>query len=81
MIAQINYTSDIISFLKNRNYKVKFKYVRYIWGNLFRNIRYFDKKDLSILKCAYKNKIGFNFLSYMAYVTVKVKHLFGFIFI
>lgn len=77
MLAQIDYTSDIISFLERKNHKISFKYVRYIWGNLFRNIKYYSKKDLSMLKSAYNNKIGFNIYSYMAYITVKIRHMFA----
>ena len=76
MLANIAYTADIVAFLNKNNYPVTFKYVRNVWGNLFRNICFINKNDLRLLKASYNESIGFNAFSYMAYITVKVKSIF-----
>lgn len=72
-MAHLEYTSDILSFLMNHNYSASFKYVRYVWGNLYRNTLYFDKNDLKIIKRYYKERISFSLLSYLAYLSVWFK--------
>ena len=73
MMAQIEYTSDIISFLKKHGYSTSFKYVKYVWGNLFRNTNCFNQEDLKLLQSLYKEKIGFTFFSNLAYYVIKLK--------
>ena len=73
IMAQIEYTSDIVAFLKKQNIKVSFKYVRYVWGNLYRNTQYFSRQDLEGFCDFYKERIGFTVISYMAYLVVRLK--------
>jgi glycosyltransferase involved in cell wall biosynthesis len=77
IMSQIEYTSDIVAFLKTHNYVPSFKYVRYVWGNLYRNAHYFDKCDLKSIRKIYKEKIGFSVLSYLAYIAVLVRKHFS----
>lgn len=72
-MAHIEYTSDIVSYLKKHNYPVSFKYVRYVWGNLYRNPYLFDKNDLKTIKCYFEERIFFTFHSYLAYLSVWFK--------
>ena len=77
IMSQIEYTSDVVAFLKTHNYAPSFKYVRYVWGNLYRNAHYFDKCDLKSIRKIYKEKIGFSVLSYLAYIAVLVRKHFS----
>lgn len=71
----IDYTSYFILYLKKHGHKVPFRYVRYIWGYLFRNTQYICIEDLKEIKEAYSKKIGFTSASNIAYYLVKLKLL------
>lgn len=73
--AQINYTAYIANYLKNKGYEVPFKYVRHVWGYLFRNTQYIKSKDIYLIKLEYSKKIGFTYLGQMAYYLVRLKML------
>jgi len=75
LMSQINYTAFIVDFLKKNGYKVHFKYVRYVWGYLYRNIRFIDFEDFKEIKKVYNEIIGFTSASLLAYYFVKLKLL------
>lgn len=72
-MSQIDYTAYLVDCLKNRGYEVPFKYVRYVWGYLFRNTKYIETEDIKMIKSSYGKKIGFDFLSRIAYYLVRLK--------
>ena len=71
--AQIDYTAYIVCFIKGKGYQVPFKYVRFVWGYLFRNTQYIEPKDIEFFKSVYSKKIGFTYLSQIAYFLVRLK--------
>jgi len=73
LMSQIDYTAYFVDCLKNRGYEVPFKYVRYVWGYLFRNTKYIETEDIKMIKSSYGKKIGFDFLSRIAYYLVRLK--------
>lgn len=73
LMSQIDYTAYLVDCLKNRGYEVPFKYVRYVWGYLFRNTKYIETEDIKMIKSSYGKKIGFDFLSRIAYYLVRLK--------
>lgn len=73
MMAHIEYTAYLVDFLKRHGYNATFKYVRYVWGYLYRNTRYIGIEDLKEIKNVYSKKIGFTLPSCIAYYLVKLK--------
>ncbi len=73
--AQIDYTAYIVCFLKGKGYQVPFKYVRFVWGYLFRNTHHIESNDMYAIKSLYSKKIGFTYLSQIAYYLVRLKTL------
>ena len=73
-MAHIDSTSDIVAFLKKHNFSFSFKYVRYVWGNLYRNTRYFNNNDLKEIRAYYEYKIGFTPLSLLAFTAVWIRN-------
>ena len=73
LLSQIDYTAYFVDFLKKHGYDVPFKYVRYVWGYLYRNTRFIGIEDLKEIKKMYSVKIGFTLASCIAYYFIKLK--------
>jgi len=71
--SQIDYTAYFVDYLKRKGYEVPFKYVRYVWGYLFRNTKYIGTDDIKMIKLLYRKRIGFDFVSRIAYYLVRLK--------
>lgn len=72
LYAIIDYTSFIKQWLNDHGYKYSFKYSKYIWGEMKRNISILDNKDIKNLTQAYYSKIGFELPAFFSQLFLKL---------